>query len=53
MTTYSAFSYETVRLIALGESAKALTNILATNILCFALCWLGMSVARLLAKPGT
>jgi fluoride exporter len=47
MTTYSAFTFETVRLMALGEWGKASTNVLATNILCVVLCWVGMAVARL------
>jgi len=51
MTTYSAFAYETARLMSLGAWGKASTNVLATNILCLVLCWLGMAVARFLGAP--
>ena len=51
MTTYSAFAYETARLTGLGEWGKASTNVVATNILCLVLCWLGMVVARSLTAP--
>jgi fluoride exporter len=49
MTTYSAFTYETVHLAALGTWGRAATNVLVTNVLCLALCWLGIAMARGLA----
>ncbi len=51
MTTYSAFTFETVRLMTLGEWGKACFYVVATNLLCFALCWLGIATARVLAGP--
>jgi CrcB protein len=49
MTTYSAFTYETVYLAALGPWGKALANVLITNVFCLVLCWVGIVVARSLA----
>jgi CrcB protein len=51
LTTYSAFSYETVRLMETGAWVQAWTNILVTTALCLALCFLGLSVGRLLVAP--
>jgi fluoride exporter len=53
MTTYSAFAYETVRLMTLGEWGKAWTNLVITNCLCLALCWLGMAVGRIATGPSS
>jgi CrcB protein len=50
MTTYSAFTYETVHLAALGMWGRASANILVTNVFCLVLCWLGIVVARSLAS---
>jgi CrcB protein len=49
MTTYAAFTYETAQLAGFGEWGKASANVLATNVLCLVLCWLGMVAARSLA----
>ena len=41
MTTYSAFTYETVHLMTLAEWGKAWANLVVTTGLCLGLCWLG------------
>jgi fluoride ion exporter CrcB/FEX len=51
MTTYSAFAYETVRLMTLAEWGKAWTNLAVTTGLCLALCWLGMAAGRVVTGP--
>jgi len=48
LTTYSAFSYETVRLMQVGAWPQAVINVLVTTIACLALCFLGVSVGRML-----
>jgi CrcB protein len=48
LTTYSTFSYETVRLAQEGEWGLAGVNVVATTAACLALCVLGMAVGRLL-----
>ena len=53
MTTYSAFTYETVRLMTLAEWGKAWTNVVVTTGLCLALCWLGMAVGRVVTGPSS
>jgi CrcB protein len=53
MTTYSAFTYEAVRMMAFGEWGKACFYVLATNLLCFALCWLGIATARALTGAAS
>ncbi len=50
LTTYSAFSYETVRLAQLGDWRAASLNIGVTTILCLALCVAGMALGRLLTR---
>ena len=45
-TTFSAFSMETVNLIAGGEFPKALANILLSVCLCLTATWLGVVSAR-------
>ena len=52
MTTYSAFSYETVRLMTLGAWGKASANLALTNCLCLGLCWLGLAAARVVTGPS-
>jgi CrcB protein len=47
LTTYSAFSYETVRLAQSGAWGHAWINVLATTALCLAVCFLGMATGRL------
>ena len=53
MTTYSSFSYETLRLAQLGAWTGAWLNVLLTTVLCLALCVLGIAVGRALvtAQP--
>ena len=53
MTTYSAFTYETVRLMTLAEWGKAWTNLVVTTGLCLVLCWLGMAVGRVVTGPSS
>jgi CrcB protein len=48
MTTYSSFSYETVRLAETGAWAQAWINVLATTAVCLGLCFLGIAVGRLI-----
>ena len=50
LTTYSAFSYETVRLAQLGDWRAASLNVAVTTILCLALCVAGMALGRLLTR---
>ena len=45
-TTFSAFPIETISLIEAGESAKALSNVVASVVICVGACWLGLLVAR-------
>jgi CrcB protein len=49
LTTYSAFSYESVRLLESGAWTSAALNIVFTTAACLALCVLGLTTARLLA----
>jgi fluoride exporter len=53
MTTYSAFTYETVRLMTLAEWGKAWANVVVTTGCCLALCWLGMAVGRVVTGPSS
>jgi len=50
LTTYSAFSYETVRLMEAGAWSQATINVVFTTIVCLVLCFLGQSVGRMLAR---
>jgi CrcB protein len=53
LTTYSSFSYETVRLMEAHAWTQAWINIIATTVLCVSLCFLGIAVGRqLLALRG-
>ena len=45
-TTYSAFSYETVRLVQLGGVGRAVANVLVTTLVCLAVCVLGVVAGR-------
>lgn len=47
LTTYSAFSYETVRLIELGAWPHAVLNVVVTTVACLVLCALGIAAGRL------
>ena len=48
LTTYSTFSYETVRLMETGAWSQAWVNIFITTVACLGLCFLGIAVGRLL-----
>src|SRR5262245_30545503 len=48
LTTYSTFSYETIRLMEAGAWGLAWINILATTALCLTVCFLGTAVGRLI-----
>jgi len=53
LTTYSTFSYETVRLIEVGSWHHAWANVALTTIVCLTLCFLGIAAGRaLLATRG-
>lgn len=48
LTTYSTFSYETVRLMEANAWHQAWVNIVVTTVICLTLCFLGIAVGRLL-----
>jgi CrcB protein len=48
LTTYSAFSYETVRLVEAQAWMQAWANVAVTTVACLALCFLGIAAGRLL-----
>jgi CrcB protein len=48
LTTYSAFSYETVRLLQAGAPWSAWLNVALTTAACLTLCALGLATGRLL-----
>lgn len=48
LTTYSTFSYETVRLMEIGAWNQAWINIVVTTVICLSLCFLGLAVGRML-----
>ena len=48
LTTYSAFSYETVRLMEAQAWTEAWLNVVVTTASCLALCFLGIAAGRLL-----
>lgn len=45
-TTYSSFSYETLRLLESGSWTQAVTNIVLTTALCLLACGLGLAAGR-------
>jgi CrcB protein len=45
-TTFSAFSMETFNLLEQGNTASAVTYVLASVILCIAATWLGVMLAK-------
>lgn len=51
LTTYSSFSYETVRLLEAGAWWQALANVVVTTTLGLGLCVLGIVTGRLLVGP--
>lgn len=48
LTTYSTFSYESVRLMEAGAWQYAWINILTTTVICLCLCFLGIACGRFL-----
>jgi fluoride exporter len=50
-TTYSAFSYESVRLMESGAWGSAWLNIAATTAACLTLCFLGLWAGRAILAP--
>lgn len=46
LTTFSAFSFESLDLLLMGEFGKATMNVLANVFLCLFATWLGMLLAR-------
>ena len=46
LTTYSAFSYETVRLIESNAWHQAWINVIVTTTVCLSVCFLGIAVGR-------
>lgn len=48
LTTYSTFSYETVRLMEANAWHQAWINIFVTTTICLSLCFLGIAVGRLI-----
>ena len=51
LTTYSAFSYESVRLFETGAAWQAWANVLVTTVACLGLCFLGLTTGRVLLAP--
>jgi CrcB protein len=47
LTTYSAFSYETVRLMEANAWSQAWINVVVTTTICLSLCFLGIAAGRL------
>jgi fluoride exporter len=47
LTTYSSFSYETIRLMEVGAWGQAGVNVLGTTALCLTVCFLGAAAGRL------
>ena len=50
LTTYSSFSYETLRLVEVGAWGQAWINVLLTTALCLTVCFLGIVAGRLLVE---
>lgn len=46
LTTYSTFSYETIRLIEAKAWTSAWVNVVVTTAICLGLCFLGIVVGR-------
>jgi CrcB protein len=51
LTTYSSFSYETVKLMEDAAWARAWGNVAFTTAACLTLCFLGIAVGRALLGP--
>jgi CrcB protein len=52
LTTYSTFSYETVKLAEAGAWPQAWVNVLATTGLCLLCCILGIAAGRVALGAG-
>ena len=50
LTTYSSFSYETLRLVEGGAWGQAWINVLVTTALCLAVCFLGIAAGRMFVE---
>jgi CrcB protein len=50
LTTYSAFSYETVRLMEAQAWTTAWINVIVTTAACVGLCFVGIAAARYLVR---
>ena len=48
LTTFSTFSYDTVRLMEANAWHQAWVNIIVTTAICLSLCFLGIAVGRLI-----
>ena len=46
LTTFSTFSLETVQLLERGHVISALGNVVASAVVCVAVCWLAIWVTR-------
>lgn len=51
LTTYSTFSYESIRLMESGAWTQAWVNVVVTTAVSLALCLLGMNVGRAFVTP--
>jgi CrcB protein len=51
LTTYSAFSYETVRLMERGAWGPAGLNVVGTTVACLTLCYVGLLAGRMVMGP--
>lgn len=47
-TTFSTFSFETIRLLESGQWGTALINVFSSTLVCLAGVWLGMGTTRML-----
>ena len=45
LTTFSSFALDTVKFLTAGQWTLALANVIANNLVCLGLCWLGLRMA--------
>jgi fluoride exporter len=50
LTTYSSFSYETLRLAQIGAWGQAWINVLVTTAVCLGVCFFGIVVGRMIVE---